>query len=403
MRRIRFRIILILFFLTILLSVCSTIPTQTPTNHAGSLIPFEGRNNLFGYMDEETGEIVIKAQYHSAGPFIGDFAIVNYENAPKIINQYNKKISVGKFDAAYLFASEDGKTVIAVLENDIEKNRIAPPWLWPLALLLDGELSYQETKFKQRFINLSTGKTIIRKKEQLIHNNIEVIGEYFCIDKKLYKFFDNGSVQCVADDENDATQAITILNDYFKQRGINALVEDYWGIRIDYRPYIDEKYVNPDFTGAFEKLRPEAFEQLYPAFNIPFEGAVGLYRDPGKYLNTSIEITGDRRYLMRFNREEPSAYAVGIYNETRKEWELKPYLFANNQQYIIFGIKQTNNPHIFELRMSKIPPDPVLRYSTVINTKSDKFIRYNVFDTNDRNNYFPFRGGVYYYIDLSQD
>ena len=384
-----------IFFFTILLIACSTVPTQTLTTHTGSLIPYRDSNRLFGYMDEETGEIVIKAQYYSASPFIGGFAIVDYEQTPKIINQNNDKMNVGKFDAAYLYSSENGKTVITVLENVIKKTRIAPPWWWPLLLFGEGHITGEKTIFKQRLINLTTGETIIRKKEQLIHNDIEVIGEYFSIDRKLYRFLDNGSVQCVADDENDATQAIAILKDYFKHRGINAHVEDRWGIRIDYGPYVNEKYANPDFTGAFEKLSPD--------FNIPFERSDGLYRDPRKYLNTSIEINGDRRYLMSFRREEPYAHAEGIYNETRKEWELKPYLFSNNVQYIIYDIKQTNNLHIFELHMDKIPRDPIFHSYTVINTISEKSLRYKVFDTNAKNLYFPFKGGVYYYIDLSQD
>ena len=374
--------------------------SRTALNQNVNLIPFLSRSSdsepgLFGYMDEETGEIVIEAQYYDAGPFIGDFAVV-LDKKPKIINRDNTQIRVGRFDEAYLFASENGKTTIAVLQITEEKTKIVPPWWWWFAILVGSELTYKETIFKQRLVNLTTGKTIIPQKEQLIENDIQVIGEYFCIVRELYRFLDNGEVQCVADDKNDATQAIAILNAYFEQRGINAIVKDRYGIRIDYDPYIAEIYADPDFTGAFEKLRPD--------FTIPFQRAYGLYRDPTKYLNTSIEISGDRRYVMRFQRDEPYASAEGIYNETRKEWELKPYLFNfDDEQYIIYDIRQTNNPHVFELNMKKVPPHPVFHYSTVIHTTSEKPMRYKVRDTNDRNNAYPFRGGVYCYIDLTQN
>jgi hypothetical protein len=63
------------------------------------------------------------------------------------------------------------------------------------------------------------------------------------------------------------------------------------------------------------------FEELYPDFTIAFQGAKELYRNPKKYLNASIEITGDRKYLMGFLQEKPYSYRKGIYNETRKEWK----------------------------------------------------------------------------------
>jgi hypothetical protein len=207
-------------------------------------------------------------------------------------------------------------------------------------------------------------------------------------------------VQCVADDENDAAQAVAILNEYFEQRGMNALVEIRGGgININYRPYIAQVYADPDFTGAFEKLRPD--------FTIPFQKAYGLYRDPRKYLNVSLEINGDRKYLMDFHQENPYDYAKGIYNETKKEWELKPYLeLPDGSQYAIWDINQTNNPYVFELKMKKVPPDPMYNYhytliTTITQPIQSKIAKIN--NTNDKNNAYPFEGGVWYYYDPEMD
>ena len=398
----------VLSLVAIFLLAACTVPVQTQTSFESNLIPYKDSNRLFGYMNEETGEIIIEAQYSLAGPFIGNFAVVEIYNPRqryqqsqiKIINQDNDEIYFGDFYKAKLYSSEDEKTVIAVLTNMYERTRIAAPWWWPFILLFGGNWSYEETIFKERLVNLTTEKTIIHQKEQFLKT--EVIGEYFTVDrKKLYRFLDNGSVQLVA---SDATRAAAILDDYLKERGINASVTGDWEIGIDFRPYIDEKYSNPDFTKAFEKLRPD--------FDIPFQRSIPLYRDPKVYLNTSIEITGDRRYLMRFRGDgsldlkDPFSSAEGIYNETREEWEIMPYLFFDNAQYVTDTIAQTNNPHLFELRMKKVLRDHAPSYTTVymiVNTMSEKPVRYGLFDTNQSGSRIPFRGGIYYYIDLSQE
>ena len=365
-------------------------------NHNKSLIPFLADRKkkyaprLYGYVDEKTGEIAIEPQYERAGPFIGDFAVVrDIYGKPRIINRDNKRIWVGIFDEAYLYTSENGKTTIAVLEIIEEQTRVAPLLLWWLVILFGGDLTYKEMIFKERLVNLTTGKTIIHQQYDLIHDDIEVFGEYFCVDSKLYRFLDNGNVQCVADDERDRTRAIAILNAYFEQRGINAIVEDRIGmIRVDYSPYIDKMYADPDFTGAFEKLRPD--------FTIPFQEANGLYRSPRGLLNTPIEITGDRRYRMRFRQEKPSVYADGIYNETKKEWELEPYLVTpDGEMYFMWNIYQTNNPHVFDLRLLK--PNGYF-IETVIDTVSGKYGQYTASHTNNNSNRYPHKGGVYYYI-----
>jgi hypothetical protein len=387
---------------------------QTATEHNNNLIPFLGPRlypdapdaSLVGYMDEETGEVVIEAQYYEASPFIGNFAVVNmggryfpYKKL-KIINRNNKQIRTGFFEDAFLYASENGKTTIALLEISKEAIKIIPPGYWFWTILLGGGVAYKDTIYKQRLINLTTGETIIPEKKQLIHNHIEVVGEYFRIENKLYKFLDNGKVQCVANDENDATNAVAILNAYFEQRGINAVVEArHWGIKIDYEPYIKKMYANPDFSGAFEKLHSD--------FTIPFQSAHGVYRNPRKYLNTSLEISGDRKYYMIFQRENPYDHAEGVYNETRKEWEIEPYLIvSDDERYKIRNINQTNDPHVFELQLKKGPfaPSGYIFGIMVINTISGNFIRGGVINTNGSvEYYYPYYGGVYYYIDDNMD
>jgi hypothetical protein len=403
---------LILFFSVVFLMTCvntNNLP-QTETGQNKNLIPFLASRSAsdyryYGYLDEGTGKeedakIVIEAQYDSAGPFIGDFAVVSvYDKYSrkainKIINRNNKQIYVDKFDEAYLFTSENGRTTIALLEKETAK--FLPPQYWHFAILVGEGITVKDTK--QRLVNLTTGEIIIPEQELSIEDLIEVAGEYFSVLKKLYRFHDNGKVQRITNDKWEPAQSTTILKYFFQQRGINAIVEaNVHRIDIDYSPYIDKIYANPDFTGAFEKLRSD--------FTIPFQGAEGLYRDPKKYLNVSIEITGDRRYVMSFQQEEPYLSAKGIYNETRKEWEIEPYLeLPDGRQYTISDIKQTNNPHVFELNMNTVPHDPrVTNFHTVINTITKKTISGKVCDTNDSKITFPCKGGVWYYYDAEMD
>jgi len=64
---------------------------------------------------------------------------------------------------------------------------------------------------------------------------------------------------------------------------------------------------------------------------------------------------------MHFKNKETYEYAVGIYNETKDKWEIRPYFTVNfydpkdinisvgETDYYLVGIQQTNNPNLYRL------------------------------------------------------
>jgi hypothetical protein len=71
----------------------------------------------FGYLNSETLEIIINAQYHTAKNFTGNFAVVQKKEAGKysIINKNNIEV-MKNFDNAYLYQLDNG-TVLALTLN----------------------------------------------------------------------------------------------------------------------------------------------------------------------------------------------------------------------------------------------------------------------------------------------
>ena len=346
------------FIFFIVFSSFSCIPNQTKTNmipaeSARNLIPFaeydSQKEQKWGYLDEDSGETVIEAKYVYVTPFVGNYAAVEtgWHDPKKIINKDGKILSVGQFDVfhdVYLITSENGKSTAAILEYHYKRTK------FDLGIRLFGPDSsprfYKEDYYKYRLVNLTTGKTIIPKRENYLELNVEVVGDYFVADTDLYQFMDNGDIKCVA--KNDPALAVSILQDYLASRGINANVEgDEISIEIDYSPYIEEKFADPDLSGAFKDLPPE--------FNVPFTQYEPFYRDHREYLNTPLEIN-ERKYLLHFYNEKTSERAMGIYNESAGEWELGPrfWIIYENENdkkvlYYIVEITQTNNPHLYRI------------------------------------------------------
>jgi len=339
-------IIISAFFILFLLPACANLKNYSPAeNHGKNLIPYAEFNSeneqIWGYLDEDTGEIIINAKYDFAGPFVGNFAEVydSSKNKRLVIDNNGKEVSLPAFHKVYFITSENGNCTLAILEK--EKKRT----LFQIGITMLGVTTetgfYDDTYYKYRLINLNNKKTIIPEKENYLTLNIEAAGDYLIVDTSLYQFFDNRDVKLVVKD--DSERAAQILKEYFNGRGINAEVKpSFTGIKIDYFPYIKAKHADPDLSGAFKSFNPD--------FDIPFYKADPFIRSHRILLNASLEIN-ERRYLMKFRDNNGERRAEGIYNETKKEWEVLPYSFNTVQQemYYVYYILPTNDPRLFRL------------------------------------------------------
>ena len=393
-------IIISAFFILFLLPACANLRNNSLSeNHGKNLIPyadFDYKNQqIWGYLEQDTGEIIINAKYNSAGPFVGNFAEVydSSKNKRLVIDKNGKEVSLPAFHRVYLIASENGNCTLAILEKEIKRTRFG------IGITMLGVTTntgfYKETIYKYRLINLKNRKTIIPYKENYLTQNIEAAGDYLIVDTSLYQFLDNGDVKLVVKD--DSERAAQILREYFNGREINANVKpSFTGIEIDYSPYINAKHADPDLSEAFKTFNPD--------FNIPFFKADPIIRNHRILLNTSLEIN-ERRYLMQFRDNNGGRRAEGIYNETKKEWEVLPYSFNTVQQemYYVYDILQLNNPHLFRLRFKTAELWKDNRYILIgagiySNADDDFMLNYNLGDGNPGRSFYdekmrnPYKG-----------
>jgi hypothetical protein len=327
------------------------------------LIPFAEYDSKgekkWGYLNEDSGEVAIAAKYDWADPFVGNYAVVrmNWGKKGYIIDKNEKTVCRKNFDKAYLITSENGNCGLAVLENKYTRKKFQIGISWG-ANISTRTGFYDVDYYKYSMINLVNGKTIFPKKENYLSSSIEVIGDYFVVDTiytdgiYVYQFLENGDIKCVAKGKKENGLAVSLLKTYLEKRNITPdVVNADWrfdGLIINYNPYLKERFANPDLSGAFSSLGSD--------FPIAFDEAKPLYRNPWLFLNTPLEIK-ERKYIMHFKNKETQEYAVGIYNETKAEWEIKPDIIIHNMDtnknelYYIVDIFETNNPNYYRLHL----------------------------------------------------
>jgi hypothetical protein len=150
-----------------------------------------------GYIDAETFEIVIPAQYEQAGDFVGNFAVVQKKkNGRKMIINKENEIILRGFDVASLYPSEDGNTVFALTGNDFGLGS---------DIVRSGFLRsrvYRPTSTHYRLYNLITGKQVlyvgIRSYESSYSDSepkIMFFGNYMTYDTDVYELKANGALK----------------------------------------------------------------------------------------------------------------------------------------------------------------------------------------------------------------
>ena len=167
------------------------IGTEKTPNHGSP--GFWDREILgMGYINAETFEIVIPAQYERAGNFVGNFAIVeNRENHKYMIINKKNEIILSDFNVATLYQSEDGNTVFALTANISGVRRS----------IHTGVLNtpnYEPANTTYRLYNLSAGKLVINEDKRSFGNEripkIMFFGNYMTYDKDVYELKANGDL-----------------------------------------------------------------------------------------------------------------------------------------------------------------------------------------------------------------
>jgi len=192
-----------------------------------------------GYINADTFEIVIPAQYEYAYSFTGDFALVKKTNGKKCVINKNNKVILDNFDDAVLLESEDGKTVFALTGNysGIES-------------YIAGEgfsryQSFRPAKTNYRLYNLTAGKLVIKKHTQVYDNIFEnilrdikfadnyIIYENFGFeDARVYEIQSNGELKRIEIQKDE------ILAKIIKKRNLRSKENEFhYNGELNFDPY----------------------------------------------------------------------------------------------------------------------------------------------------------------------
>ena len=144
------------------------------------------KDDYFGYINSDTLEIVIPAQYIYADSFVGNFAIVQKQGGNlSVINKQNMEI-LSRFDSVTLYESENSDTVFALAGTDRGR------WFsFSRGSMSDGSpaiplpgISFGPTRSTRRLYNLTTGKLIFQFK-RMASSRMLFIDNYIIIGAEI--------------------------------------------------------------------------------------------------------------------------------------------------------------------------------------------------------------------------
>jgi hypothetical protein len=308
-------------------------------NKTNTLIPFITNDGLYGYCDKEAYEIVIPAHYRKVYPFIGDYAVVETVKEKYIIidKNNNRVLKNYNFDRAYLFSSEDKRTILALTEKwkgfRINPKSIILKFVPVIAPVNIPDIIETGIYSEYRIYNLTTGKFVTKKLGKL--STVRVVGNYLAIDIYLYQFLENGDVQYIGDDGTPH-----ILNEIIKQRGIDSY-EFYRKPGDERLEYKDLKYEEdkgdrrPDLE-KLQKVIPDDLE--YKPIMYPYRFNNGRILNP-RYIK--------RDDIYRIKLEPKSGTdtrTYGVYNDTQGTWLIDPVDSAAPDAY---NLEPTNDENIW--------------------------------------------------------
>lgn len=159
------------------------------------LMPYLKKDEGFGYINSETFEIVIPAQYSRAGDFHGGYAVVSKSGEDEdeelcIINKKNEKILSG-FDVIGLYDNEDGSMVFALTANYSgesfynEKGRS-----WPQ------RIDYKIYNLAMNNIVIKEGAIVNTETKEKSLYGLSLLGNYMYMDStNVYEIKNNGTLE----------------------------------------------------------------------------------------------------------------------------------------------------------------------------------------------------------------
>jgi len=351
----------IVYFLTVIIFGSCHVPT-TPRVYKTDVIPsniilmpYKDNTKLYGYVNSETFEIVIPAQYEYAGSFVNGFAVVAKKWNPYtkyfIINQKNEVI-IKNIDFAYIIKSEDRKTTFALTKNNT-------------GLMLDKYTTGDFTKtihilleprdIIYRLYDLSTRKLVWKGKERYISGlegaTIKFFTNYMTFEKELYEIKNNGMFEKKDIGDKEFKKLIAEI---VKEKKLENVFnyDDKYSYDDLYNEKLDFEILGLFGGGGMNYIRVETFDfdlliqnlpenlRLY-SFDMWKKGDdwINYVREEWEPFNGSkvsaIAINRDKfqpflekTWLFDFNlypsKGRGGEHYIGIYNASENKWTIPP-------------------------------------------------------------------------------
>jgi hypothetical protein len=193
--------IIVCFLAVIIFGSCSTpmfyktdfIPLNNIT-----LMPYKNKSGLYGYVNSETFEIVIPAQYKYANSFVNGFALVakeweTYEKTKYFLINQKNEVVIKNLDYAHIIEAENHKTVFALAINHsgLEFHETTAGGLFSSIKMLYDSPSHTT----YRLYNLNTGKLVWEKRVPYNFSNhpkIYFFADYMTFEEDIYQIRNDG-------------------------------------------------------------------------------------------------------------------------------------------------------------------------------------------------------------------
>lgn len=320
----------------------------------------------FGYVNAETFEIVIPAQYHYASAFIGNFAAVRkqYRNSrnQKISNYFviNKKneVVIDNIDDVRILEAEDSKIIYALTEN------------------YSGSRGSRPEKTTYKLINLNTGKIVFEETDTSSNHdkNIRFFGNYMVFgdglsDECIYKMENNGMFKKInaGIEKEEREENIELITRAAKEKNMENIfhlnvgwMQGYdWNItEIDLDLLLKNLPVNMRIRvdyDIWEKGKNDWIEILKKRYEeIVYYG----YMDSLMRLINKDRVNPFREkdylFSISLTTKDQTNY-VGLYNATKNKWAIPPikadtfseFFMSQYDDWISYGRENTAEGYIY--------------------------------------------------------
>ena len=332
------------FAFIILLAASGIADSRAPLAD-GELIPcmgvrkllFGGEQIWFGYCDRSY-RMVIPPEYTRTYPFLGDFAVAEKNGRFGVIDRNGKKRIPFAYDAIGLCASDSRKTVLAVTNRhtsvSLKFQVIGGGIFGPSGFVLS------EIGDVRTLVNLTTGSVIDAHFSP--DTSLYPFGDRLIIDDDVYSFEADGSIKLIEKDVD--------CRDYIEKYAVSVMhVKDP---RVYVYGYYDKDHL----------ITPKAIGKDIPrGFTV---GEIYPYVIDSVILPSTIQEDWlNYVYLTKENASSPVG-ANGIYNQTKKRWEVAPFFIKRSEldppfdepvgsAIYLLGLHPTNDPDIWECSLEK--------------------------------------------------